>query len=157
MDQLEFSPANDEDDLVLGLEQQAALLRARQFDHLDIGNIVDELEGAAHAGRRELAGYLRHIVSYLLSLQSRPPHKPCHWRAKLAEARFGMELLIDDSPSLAADIAGMASRYYDASRRRAARENCSMTSSIRRARPMSAAELTAIKELGRGPTRGVTG
>lgn len=45
MDQLEFSPANDEDDLVLWLEQQAALLRARQFDHLDIGNIVDELEG----------------------------------------------------------------------------------------------------------------
>lgn len=141
MDQLEAAQPTYADDFVLWLEGQAKLLRTRKFDDLDVDNIVDELEAAVRADRRELAAHLNVVVYCLLSLQFRPLHKPHQWRSKLGEARFGMELLIDDSPSLAAEIAGLAACQYSESRRRAAWETRLSQSLFPRALPYSVAQL----------------
>ncbi|HEX8610640.1 MAG TPA: DUF29 domain-containing protein [Telluria sp.] len=119
MDRSAVSQVTYEADLVLWLEQQAQLLRAGKFDELDVDHIIEELEATVRADRRELAAHLEHIVAYLLSLQVRPLRKAHYWRCKLADARFGMELLIDDSPSLVSEVAELAARRYGKARRRA--------------------------------------
>ncbi|ATQ75935.1 hypothetical protein CR152_16390 [Massilia violaceinigra] len=141
MDRIEVPRGDYQEDFVLWLERQAELLRAGKFELLDVDHLIDELEGAVRADRRELEGYLENITAYLLSLQYRPRYKPRHWRIKLGNARFGMGLLIDDSPSLVFDIAELAALNYDDARRRAAWETRLPESIFPAALPYSAAEL----------------
>ncbi|MDQ1925064.1 DUF29 family protein, partial [Massilia pseudoviolaceinigra] len=107
----------------------------------DVDHVVDELEGAVRADRSELEGHLAYITAYLLSLQFRPRYKPRHWCIKLNDARFGVELLIADSPSLVADIPELAARRYAEARRRAAWETRLPESIFPAALPYSAAQL----------------
>jgi hypothetical protein len=63
-------PAGDlyEDDFPLWAESQAALLRARRFDELDLDNLIEEVEDLGRRERDMVESHVETIVEHLLKL-----------------------------------------------------------------------------------------
>lgn len=97
-------PATDasgyELDLVLWCEKQAGLLRARQFDQLDLDNLIEELEAMANRDRRELRSRLRVLIMHLLKHQFQPEANSRSWASTIRTQRHEIEELLEQSPSL---------------------------------------------------------
>jgi hypothetical protein len=63
-------PAGDayEDDFTLWAERQAALLRARRFDELDLENLIEEVEDLGRRERDMVESHVETILEHLLKL-----------------------------------------------------------------------------------------
>jgi hypothetical protein len=64
-------PANPlyEDDFPLWAERQAALLRAKRFDELDLDNLVDEVEDLSRRERDAVESHVETVLEHLLKLE----------------------------------------------------------------------------------------
>jgi hypothetical protein len=66
MTQLEKSTSLYERDILLWSEETAAKLRARDFDNLDIENLIEEVEALGISQKKELISRLIVLLEYLL-------------------------------------------------------------------------------------------
>jgi hypothetical protein len=57
-----------EDDFPLWAERQAALLRAKRFDELDLDNLIEEVEDLSRRERDMVESHLETILEHLLKL-----------------------------------------------------------------------------------------
>jgi hypothetical protein len=64
-------PAGDlyEEDFVLWAERQAALLRAKRFDELDLDNLIEEVEDFSRRERDTVESHVETILEHLLNLE----------------------------------------------------------------------------------------
>ena len=64
-------PAGDlyEDDFPLWAERQAALLRAKRFDELDLENLIEEVEDLSRRERETVESHVETILEHLLKLE----------------------------------------------------------------------------------------
>jgi hypothetical protein len=108
-------------DLVLWAAEQAALLRARKFDALDIENLAQEVEDLAKSQRRELTGRVRTILEHMIKLEISPANYPrFDWNDTIRREREDTKDLLDDNPSLTREVGGIIHRQIPAAQRRAA-------------------------------------
>ncbi len=63
------TPTLYDEDFPLWAERQAALLRARRFDELDLGNLIDEVEDLSRRERETVESHVETIVEHLLKLE----------------------------------------------------------------------------------------
>jgi hypothetical protein len=56
--------------------EQARLLRARQYDALDLGNLIEEVDDLGAALKRSARSRIRTIIDHLLKLQHSPAQEP---------------------------------------------------------------------------------
>ncbi len=69
-----------ETDFLCWLEQQAALLRARQFMQLDCQHLIEELEALGREQKVALQSLLRQLLIHLLKRKFSPATWPkLHW------------------------------------------------------------------------------
>ena len=63
-------PVDDlyESDFALWAERQAATLRARRFDELDLDNLIEEVEDSGRRERDMVEGYVETVLEHLLKL-----------------------------------------------------------------------------------------
>jgi Domain of unknown function DUF29 len=63
-------PAGDlyQDDFVLWAERQAALLRAKRFEELDLDNLIEEVEDLGRRERDMVESHIETILEHLLKL-----------------------------------------------------------------------------------------
>ena len=88
-----------EEDFFVWSQNQAALLRERHFDELDLENLIEEVEDLGGALERSVRSRARTIMEHLLKLQHSPANDPrLGWRATVRTQRS--ELLNDLTPSL---------------------------------------------------------
>jgi hypothetical protein len=88
-----------EEDFFVWSKKQAALLRERRFDELDLPNLIGEVEDLGGALERSVRSRARLIMEHLLKLQhSRAQDPRLGWRATVRIQRS--ELLNDLTPSL---------------------------------------------------------
>ena len=79
-------------DFYVWTEQQAALLRERRFEQLDLDNLIEEVEALGRAERSKVLGNARVIIEHLLKLQHSPAAEPRNkWRASVREHRRRLE------------------------------------------------------------------
>ena len=77
-----------EADFYVWAEEQAALLRARRFDALDLDNLIEEVEGLADTKLSAVLNGARVVMEHLLKLQFSPATDPRNtWRASVREHR----------------------------------------------------------------------
>jgi hypothetical protein len=71
-------PAGDlyEEDFPLWAERQAALLRAKRFDVLDLDNLIEEVEDLSRRERETVETYADTIMEHLLKLSLSPAGRP---------------------------------------------------------------------------------
>jgi hypothetical protein len=99
------------EDFYVWTESQADLLRKRQFDALDLDNLIEEVEAL---GRAEKSGVLNHasvIIEQLLKLQYSPAQEPRNtWRASVREHRRRLQR--DLTPRLRQILSAELSTLY---------------------------------------------
>ena len=101
-----------DEDFVLWAEQQAAALRAAarggSNQLLDLENLAEEIADLGKSSRRELRNRLLVILEHLLKLEYSPAVDPrAGWRETIGRERSNIEDLLDESPSLKGELAGM--------------------------------------------------
>jgi hypothetical protein len=100
------SRASYDKDVILWSQEQARLLRARQFAELDIEHLADEIEDVGKSEKRELASRMAVLLAHLLKWRSQPNNRTNGWRATISDQRKRIALAIKETPSLKAVLRG---------------------------------------------------
>ena len=104
-----------EQDFHAWTERQAELLRARDFTHADIDNIIEEIESMGRSERRELVNRLAVLLLHLLKWRFQPAFRGHSWRLTVKVQRRGIVRHLWNNPSLKSWLdQAMADAYGDA-------------------------------------------
>ncbi|UGQ45061.1 DUF29 domain-containing protein [Massilia endophytica] len=101
-----------EDDFALWAESQAAFLRDRRFELLDIPNLFDEIASMAGHQRHELRSRLVVLLAHLLKAAYQPERMGKSWRATIRLQRREIGSVLMDSPSLRRELPAMLAYAY---------------------------------------------
>jgi len=94
-----------EADVVAWANEQAKLIRAGQFDQLDLEHIAEEIEDVGKSEQRELASRMAVLIAHLLKWQYQPERQSSSWRRTIREQRKALAFHIKQVPSLKAKLA----------------------------------------------------
>lgn len=130
-----------ESDLVLWFEKQAAYLRNKQFEQLDLDKLIEELEAMAGRDRRELKSRIEVLVMHLLKCQFQPEKKSGSWRSSIREQRSEIAILLEQSPSLKTHVGPYSLKAFERAVKRAADETELPSSAFPSALPYSPDQL----------------
>ena len=104
------------EDFYVWTESQAELLRKRQFDALDLDNLIEEVEGLGDAKKSAVLNNASNVIEHLLKLQFSPAQDPRRgWAESIIEHRTRLEL--DLTPRLRQILDEELPRVYALTRR----------------------------------------
>ena len=90
-----------EQDILLWVEDTVAKLRSHDFEHLDLDNLIEEVEALGIAQRRELLSRLTRLLEHLLKRLYVPsPQDYNGWERTIREQRRQLQFALEDTPSL---------------------------------------------------------
>ena len=89
-----------DDDVVAWAEQQAALIRTRQWSLVDVDNIAEEIEDVAKSDKRALRNHMVVLLAHLLKWAYQPVRRGGSWTRTIGMQRSAIEDAVEDSPSL---------------------------------------------------------
>jgi hypothetical protein len=90
-----------EQDILLWSEDTVTKLKARDFDHLDIANLIEEVEALGISQKKELISRLIILLEHLLKrLYINLPNDYNGWERTIRTQRGELEVLLDAVPSL---------------------------------------------------------
>jgi|GEM_PF-416256 len=93
--------------------EQSKLLKKGDFKHLDIPNLVEEIESLGKQERRELENCLGILIGNLLKWDYQPEKRSKSWRATIREQRREILGLLKQSPSLKPYLAVAIADAYE--------------------------------------------
>lgn len=111
-----------ERDFVEWSEQQARLLRERRLADVDLGGLIEEVDGLSASVRSALNSQTVRLLVHLLKWMRQPRRRSQSWRNTILDARLQIELLLDQSPSLRRQLIADLSVNYGRAIRKAAGE-----------------------------------
>jgi hypothetical protein len=90
-----------ETDFVLWTEETVAKLKARDFDHVDLENLIEEIESLGKSDKKEIRSRLTTLIAHLLKrIYVNMPQEFNGWERTIRNQRTDLELALMDSPSL---------------------------------------------------------
>jgi hypothetical protein len=90
-----------EQDILLWSEDMVAKLKARDFEHLDIEHLIEEVEALGISQKKELISRLVVLLEHLLKrLYVNLPNDYNGWERTIRTQRGELEILLDAVPSL---------------------------------------------------------
>jgi Domain of unknown function DUF29 len=89
-----------ETDFYAWTQEQADLLRTKQWSQIDLPNLIEEIESLGQQQRQELRNRLSVLIGHLLRWEYQPQHRSHSWLATLRVQRRDILRLLKDSPSL---------------------------------------------------------
>ncbi|TFI53824.1 DUF29 domain-containing protein [Mastigocladus laminosus UU774] len=89
-----------ETDFYAWTQEQVSLLKAQQWDEVDTGNLIEEIESLGRKERQELRNRLGVLLGHLLKWQFQSEKRSSSWLGTIREQRVQIKLLLEDSPSL---------------------------------------------------------
>lgn len=103
-------------------QEQAQLLRAGQWDVLDIEHLIEEMENMGARERRELKSRLIVLLQHLLKWQFQPSHRSRSWRLTIQDQRRMIPDHLGDNPSLVPRLNELLQEAYPLAKGKAADE-----------------------------------
>jgi hypothetical protein len=101
-----------EADFYAWTQTQAALLRDHKWTHLDLPNLIEEIESLGKRERQELRNRLAVLLAHLLKWEYQPQNRSRSWLATIRIQRRDISSLLKDSPSLKSYLAEAADHAY---------------------------------------------
>jgi hypothetical protein len=90
-----------EQDILLWVEDTVAKLKARDFESLDIDNLIEEVESLGISQRKELLSRLVTLLEHILKrMYVDIPNDYNGWERTIRNQRTELEFLFKDAPSL---------------------------------------------------------
>jgi len=89
-----------ETDIVAWANEQAQLVRAGQFELLDLEHIAAEIEDVGKSEQRELASRMTLLIAHLLKWQFQPERRGRSWQLTIRNQRKAIQLHLKQVPSL---------------------------------------------------------
>lgn len=90
-----------ETDFLLWTEETVAKLKARDFDHVDLENLIEEIESLGKSDKKEIKSRLTTLIAHLLKrIYVNLPQDFNGWERTIRNQRTDLELALMDSPSL---------------------------------------------------------
>lgn len=89
-----------ETDVVAWASEQAQLIRAGQFDQLDLKHLAEEIEDVGKSEQRELASRMAVLLAYLLKWKHQPGKRSKSWEFTIRTQRKEVCYLLKEAPSL---------------------------------------------------------
>ena len=111
-----------ERDFFAWLNAQAAHLRARDWDALDLDHVIEEIESLGNEQRHAVESHLRVLLLHLLKWTYQPQRRRRGWRSSVNNARAEIEARLRRSPSLRREMSEFLNWAYPKARRAAADE-----------------------------------
>ncbi|MEO0928002.1 MAG: DUF29 domain-containing protein [Cyanobacteria bacterium J06643_13] len=113
-----------ESDYLLWLQETSRLLKAKDFERLDLANLIEEIENLGRSERSKLRSSLRLIYQHLLKWQHQPNKRSKSWSDTIARERDNISDYLEDVPSLKKLLQDEAilAKAYQRGRRDAIRE-----------------------------------
>ena len=88
-------------DFLLWTKDTVTKLKAKNFEQLDLENLIEEIEDLGRSQKKELKSRLLVLLEHLLKrLYVNSPDNHRGWETTINEQRRQLELEIEDSPSL---------------------------------------------------------
>ena len=88
------------DDFLLWLQETSQLLKAKDFDRLDLDNLIEEIESLGRSERNKLISSLRLIYQHLLKWQYQSHKRNKSWSNTISRERDNIGDYLEDVPSL---------------------------------------------------------
>ena len=90
-----------EQDIVLWVEETVAKLRAKDFENLDLENLIEEVASLGISQRKELLSRLTTLIEHLLKRIYIPmPDNYRGWENTIRKQRRQLNFVLSDAPSL---------------------------------------------------------
>jgi hypothetical protein len=102
-----------ERDFYAWTQQQAALLQDRDFAHLDIDNLIEEIEAMGRSERRQLTNRLEILLIHLLKWPYQPELRGRSWQLTIIEQRRRIAKLLRANPSLRPHLPDLLVEAYE--------------------------------------------
>lgn len=99
-------------DYGLWLAEQINYLKTHEWEHLDVDNLIEELEALNKSDKRELYSYLVVLLAHLLKWQCQPQNQSGSWEASIDNSRNRIARLFKDRPSLKPYISEILAETY---------------------------------------------
>ena len=81
-------------------QEQARLLRTRQFDQIDVENVAEEIDSLGRALKREIKDRAQTLNTLLLRWRQQPELRGRGWLSTLERQREAIRDLVEECPSL---------------------------------------------------------
>lgn len=101
-----------EEDFHRWLQANVEIIRLGNVKDIDAEHIAEELEAMGKRERRELVSRLTVLLAHLLKWQYQPSHRSRSWQNTLTVQRGELSDLLEDSPSLRAELEQYIDRAY---------------------------------------------
>jgi len=93
-----------ETDIVAWANEQARLVRAGQFELLDLEHIAEAIEDVGKSEQRELASRMVILIAHLLKWRFQPERQGRSWQITIRNQRRAIQLHLKQVPSLKAKL-----------------------------------------------------
>lgn len=102
--------------------EQAAALKAGDYGHLDIQNLIEEIETMGRSEKRALDSRLTILLAHLLKWQYQPARRGKSWQLTIEGQRLSFSDVLTDNPSLKPQLDAILVHAYARARIDAAKE-----------------------------------
>jgi hypothetical protein len=136
-----------ETDFYAWLLTQAAHLRAKQWNALDVDNLVEEIDTLGRSERHAVWSHLRMLLLHLLKWCYQPERRGRSWQRSILLARQHLDRRLRESPSLRPELPVFIAEAYTDARRLAAVETSLPESSFSPTCPWSLEQLQDLNFL----------
>jgi len=103
-----------ERDILLWVEDTVAKLKARDFENLDLENLIDEVDTLGKSQRNAMRSLLRRLIEHLLK-RCYVPLPECYvdWQREVRAFRNDIKDILEDAPSLKNQIAEILPKVFE--------------------------------------------
>ena len=93
-------------------QETAALIAAGKWQEIDQALLADEVGGLGREDKREMARRVQRILKELLVWWAMPGERRGNWAAAIIAKRARLEDIVEDSPSLKAQLGEVMAKEY---------------------------------------------
>jgi len=105
-----------ETDFYAWTQEQATLLRSKHWSHIDLPNLIEEIESLGKQQRQELRNRLSILIGHMLKWEYQPQNRSRSWLATLRIQRRDTLRLLKDNPSLKSYLDDALQESYENAR-----------------------------------------